>query len=68
MVLNHDVKEFAERKGSHFKWDDKNKSISMKTSDRYQFRWDDNTKDIITKYISRSVRATLGEKRVNRWV
>ena len=41
----------------------KNKSIYLETSKRYQFRWDNNTKDIITKYISRSVRATIGEKR-----
>ena len=35
----------------------------IETSARYQFRWDNNTKDIVTKYISRSVRATIGEKR-----
>ena len=36
----------------------------VETSKRYQFRWDDKSKDIITKYISRSVRATIGEKRL----
>jgi len=63
MVLNHKVKELTEQKDSLFKWDEKNKSICIETSKRYQFRWDDNTKDIVTKYISRSVRATIGEKR-----
>ena len=32
----------------------------VETSKRYQFRWDDKSKDIVTKYISRSVRATIG--------
>ena len=36
----------------------------VETSKRYQFRWDDKSKDIVTKYISRSVRATIGEKRL----
>ena len=48
---------------AHFKWDKKNKCICIETSKRYQFRWNDKTKDIITKYISRSVRATIGEQR-----
>jgi hypothetical protein len=61
MVLNHNVKELTEQEDSLFKWDKKNKSICIETSKRYQFRWNDKTKDIITKYISRSVRATIGE-------
>jgi hypothetical protein len=48
MVLNHTVK---------------GEDTKIDTSERYQFRWDDKTKNIITKYISRSVRATIGEKR-----
>jgi len=33
------------------------------TSKRHQFRWNDVTKDIITKYIDKSIRSTIGEKR-----
>jgi hypothetical protein len=63
MVLNHNVKEYADQQDNPFEWDDKNKSITLQTSKRFQFRWDNNSKDIVTKHISRSVRATIGEKR-----
>jgi hypothetical protein len=35
----------------------------IETAERHQFRWHDKTKDIITKFIKRSVQATIGEKR-----
>ena len=35
----------------------------IKTEKRYQFRWDNNTKDIVTVFIDRSIKATIGEKR-----
>jgi len=34
----------------------------IKTMKRYQFRWDNNTKDIVTVFIDRSIKATIGEK------
>jgi hypothetical protein len=37
--------------------------VPIKSSKRHQFRWSDTTKDIITKFIDRSIRATIGEKR-----
>jgi hypothetical protein len=36
---------------------------SIDTAKRYQFSWDGKTKDVVTKFISRSVRSTLKEKR-----
>ena len=30
---------------------------------RFQFKWETETKNIVTKYVSRSVRSTLKEKR-----
>ena len=35
----------------------------IKSKERHQFKWDSNTKDIITKYISRSIKSTIKEKR-----
>ena len=35
----------------------------IETAERHQFRWHDKTNDIITKFIKRSVQATIGEKR-----
>jgi hypothetical protein len=33
------------------------------TAKRFQFQWDNKTKDVITKYISRSIKSTVSEKR-----
>jgi len=35
----------------------------IKTEKRYQFRWSNDTKDIVTVFIDRSIKATIGEKR-----
>jgi hypothetical protein len=37
--------------------------VPIKTPKRHQFRWSDTTKDIITKFIDRSIRSTINEKR-----
>ncbi len=37
---------------------------TLKSKERHQFKWDTTTKDIITKNISRSIRSTIGEKRL----
>ena len=37
--------------------------LEMKSANRHQFKWGSNTKDIITKYISRSIKSTVKEKR-----
>ena len=35
----------------------------IKTKKRFNFRWLNNTKDVITKYIDKSLRSTVSEKR-----
>ena len=35
----------------------------IQSEKRFQFKWETETKNIITKYVSRSVRSTLKEKR-----
>ena len=37
---------------------------TIESAERFQFKTDPRTKDIITKYIKRSVKSTIGEKRV----
>ena len=34
-----------------------------KSMERHQFKWDNQTKDIVTKYIARSIKSTVKEKR-----
>ena len=36
---------------------------SIKSEERHQFKWDKKSKDIITKYIGRSIKSTMNEKR-----
>jgi hypothetical protein len=36
---------------------------TIETAKRFQFQWDNKTKDIITRYISRSIKSTVCEKR-----
>ena len=36
----------------------------IKTKKRFNFRWLNNTKDVITKYIDKSLRSTVSEKRM----
>ena len=36
----------------------------IKSEKRYQFTWNQKTKDIETRYISRTVQATMDSKRV----
>ena len=36
---------------------------SITSEKRHQFTWDNNSKDIITRYIDRSVKSTISEKR-----
>ena len=35
----------------------------LKSMERHQFKWDNQTKDIVTKYIARSIKSTVKEKR-----
>ena len=35
----------------------------LKSMKRHQFKWDTQTKDIVTKYIARSIKSTVKEKR-----
>ena len=36
---------------------------TMESKKRFQFKWDTNTKDIVAKYVSRSIKSTVKEKR-----
>ena len=36
---------------------------SIETAKRFQFSWDGKTKDVITKFIGRSIKSTVKEKR-----
>ena len=56
MVLN---KAIAPREA--LPWDP---ILKIETIPRFTFAWDPLTKDVITKYIGRSVRSTIGEKRM----
>ena len=40
-----------------------NTTMSIESKKRFQFKWDTNTKDILTKYVSRSIKSTVKEKR-----
>ena len=40
-----------------------NTTLSIESEKRFQFKWDTNTKDILTKYVSRSIKSTVKEKR-----
>ena len=37
--------------------------LEFKSMERHQFKWDNQTKDIVTKYIARSIKSTVKEKR-----